>query len=357
MANVFDYLAWRGDLTFHQDPPNAIDALVFSTIAYIRFDSAIREHPEQQMSLPEVWQLLSSQPDYLQRGRNRNDIDLLKAASETRRFGTAELVYYRDEFIPEQDTQFAAVTFLLEDGSAFLAFRGTDNTLTGWKEDLNMSYQHSVPSQRLALEYTTEILNHFSCSVRLCGHSKGGNLAVYAAAKSLPAHQNRILDVYNQDGPGFIKHMLEEKGYLDMVPRIHTYVPQSSVIGLLMEHAEPYTIIRSNQISLLQHDTFNWEVIGKEFIPVECITPDSRFLDATIDHWLDEMDLEERGQWVDAVFSVLTSSESELLRDVFQPKNFVKFLKKIGDDENTHKVLLTEWIKLMDAAKQTRERR
>lgn len=271
----------------------------------------------------------------------------------TARFAETQILNYKQIYAPEEDTQFAAMTFLLNNGTACIAFRGTDTSLTGWKEDLEMMYRSEIPSQRLALEYTHEMQMKLQCPIILCGHSKGGNLAVYAASKTSPMLQKNILAVYNNDGPGFTEFMLGDPGYKAMVPKIRTYVPQSSIIGLLMEHEEPYTIVKSNQISVMQHDTFNWEVIGKSLIPVEEITPDSRFLDATIDNWLKEMDMSERSQWIDAVFSVLTTVDSDNVQEVFQPKNLLKFIKRIGSDENTHRVLLTEWVKLMNAARQS----
>lgn len=353
MANVFDYLHWRGDLQFTQDGTNEIDALIFSSLAYIRFAGSIEAWQNEPITIQEAWSELSQLPDCYHRGRNRNDIDLLKECSVTVRFAETQILNYKQIYAPEEDTQFAAMTFLLNNGTACIAFRGTDTSLTGWKEDLEMMYRSEIPSQRLALEYTHEMQMMLQCPIILCGHSKGGNLAVYAASKTSPMLQESILAVYNNDGPGFTEYMLGDPGYKAMVPKIRTYVPQSSIIGLLMEHEEPYTIVKSNQISVMQHDTFNWEVIGKSLIPVEEITPDSRFLDATIDNWLKEMDMSERSQWIDAVFSVLTTVDSDNVQEVFQPKNLLKFIKRIGSDENTHRVLLTEWVKLMNAARQS----
>lgn len=353
MANVFDYLHWRGDLQFTQDGTNEIDALIFSSLAYIRFAGSIEAWPNEPITIQEAWSELSQLPDCCHRGRNRNDIDLLKECSVTARFAETQILNYKQIYAPEEDTQFAAMTFLLNNGTACIAFRGTDTSLTGWKEDLEMMYRSEIPSQRLALEYTHEMQMKLQCPIILCGHSKGGNLAVYAASKTSPMLQKNILAVYNNDGPGFTEYMLGDPGYKAMVPKIRTYVPQSSIIGLLMEHEEPYTIVKSNQISVMQHDTFNWEVLGKSLIPVEEITPDSRFLDATIDNWLKEMDMSERSQWIDAVFSVLTTVDSDNVQEVFQPKNLLKFIKRIGSDENTHRVLLTEWVKLMNAARQS----
>ena len=157
MADIFDYLKWRGDLCFSQDPPNAVDALIFSGLSYIRFPAEAGMAFETPVSLKMAAESFFSQEGYEKCCRIQKDIDLLHAAVRSRRFGEIEICMYRDMLIPEQETQFAAMTFLLDDGSMFLAFRGTDNSLVGWKEDFNMTFQQTIPAQRLALQYVREM--------------------------------------------------------------------------------------------------------------------------------------------------------------------------------------------------------
>lgn len=354
MTNVFDYLKWRGDMRFSQDPINEIDALVFATLAYIHIDGDAQLPQDQPISLQAVYSELSQQNDYDRLGRNKNDTDLLRMASETPRFRDVELVQYRQSFIPEKATQFAAMSFRLDDETMCIAFRGTDSTLTGWKEDLNMSYQQSVPSQRLALEYTHEMQLRYMLPTVLCGHSKGGNLAVYAAAKSSPMFQQQINAVYNLDGPGFTEYMLGDPGYAAIVPKIHTFIPQSSIVGLMMEREEPATIIRSNSVSVMQHDTFTWEVVGKSFVPMDEITADSRFLDAALTNWLKEMSMEEREKWVETLFALLENGKTEQVSDILQPRNLRAILRRLSSDMNTQHVLSSEFLNLIEAIKQSR---
>ena len=254
MATMIDYLQWRGDLTFTQDPPNSVDALIFSTLSYICYDGTVKAQPLVPVSVRDAAEQFFMLEDTQARIRVEKDLDLLRAAALTTRFGHARIVMYRDNLIPEQETQFAAMTFLLDDGSAFLAFRGTDYSLVGWKEDFNMSFRQTVPAQLLAQQYVRDVAAEYPVPIRLAGHSKGGNLAVFAAARVGPILQKQILEVYNQDGPGFTDYMMGDPGYLAMVPRIRTYIPQSSVIGMLLEHEEPYTVVKSRSVSLLQHD-------------------------------------------------------------------------------------------------------
>ena len=354
MASIFDYLKWRGDLTFSQDPPNAVDALVFSGLSYIRYGAELEREPETPVTLKDAAEYFFSLEDHEKRSRVRKDQDLLHAAIQTRRFGQSRICMYRDLLVPEQETQFAAMTFLLDDGSMFLAFRGTDNSLVGWKEDFNMTFQQTIPAQRLAVQYTRDVALEYLRPMHLGGHSKGGNLAVFAAARSSPLIRERILKVYNHDGPGFTQYLMGDPGYVAMVPKIRTYIPQSSVIGMLLEHEEPYTVIRSKSVGLLQHDLYTWDVLGKEFIPMEEITEGSQFVDATIKSWFSSMTNQERCELVDVMYALLGSGGAENVYDLLHPRNIRTYIKTLSSDEHLRRVLSTEFTGLIEAARKTK---
>jgi len=354
MANIFDYLKWRGDLTFTQDPPNAVDALVFSALSYIRYAGRTETLPGEPLDLKTAAEEFFACDDYESRCRVQKDLDLLHAAIRTERFGNTKITMYRDTLIPEQETQFAAMTFLLDDGSMFLAFRGTDNTLVGWKEDFNMTFQQTIPAQRLAVQYTRDVAMEYLRPMYLGGHSKGGNLAVFAAARSAPMIRQRILEVYNHDGPGFTGYLMGDPGYLAMVPRIRTCIPQSSVIGMLLEHEEPYTVIRSKSVGLLQHDPYTWDVLGRSFIPMEEITESSQFMDATLKTWFAEMTSQERGQLVDVLYALLGSGGADNVYELLHPKNIRTYIKTLSTDEHLRRVLSTEFTGLIEAARKTK---
>ena len=356
MASIHDYLKWRGDLTFTQDPPNAVDALVFSALSYIRYGGQVENNGNEPVALQDAADLFFSLPDHEERIRVKEDLELLREAAQSTRFGFSKIFMYRDVFIPEQETQFAAMTFLLDDGSTFLAFRGTDYSLVGWKEDFNMSFQQTVPAQRMALQYTREVAAECMGPLRLGGHSKGGNIAVFAAARSAPMVQRRIQAVYNNDGPGFTEYMIGDPGYTAMVPKIQTYIPQSSVIGMLLEHEEPFTVIKSKQVSLLQHELYSWEVMGKEFVCVDELTEDSVLLDATIKAWFADMTVQERNQLVDVMFGLLSSGGVESTLEILHPKNIRNYVKTLSDNETMRRILSEEFLNLIEVARKTKSR-
>lgn len=354
MASMLDYIAWRGDLSFSSSAPNEVDALIFSTLSYIPFRGSVERNPEKPVLLRQAAREFFDIPDPEGYIRTQNDLELLKAAGESQRFGNIRIAEYRKIFIKERDTQFAAVTFLLDDGSIFISFRGTDNTLVGWKEDFSMCFRREIPSQKLAKQYLQDVLMDHSGPVRVSGHSKGGNVAVYAVSQSVPVIRERILEVYNQDGPGFSEAFLEDPGYRQILPILHTQVPQSSVIGMILNRAEPIAIVKSNQSGIMQHDPFSWEVQGNRLVAVDSLSGNSIFLQLTIKNWLLGMDMETRVRMVDMLFDLLTSGDVEVTGDLFQPKNLVACVSRLRSSETIRKYLTEDLAGLFHAAKKAR---
>lgn len=354
MASMLDYIAWRGDLNFSSSAPNEVDALIFSTLSYIPFRGSVERNPEKPVLLRQAAREFFDIPDPEGYIRTQNDLELLKAAGESQRFGNIRIAEYRKIFIKERDTQFAAVTFLLDDGSIFISFRGTDNTLVGWKEDFSMCFRREIPSQKLAKQYLQDVLMDHSGPVRVSGHSKGGNVAVYAVSQSVPVIRERILEVYNQDGPGFSEAFLEDPGYRQILPILHTQVPQSSVIGMILNRAEPIAIVKSNQSGIMQHDPFSWEVQGNRLVAVDSLSGNSIFLQLTIKNWLLGMDMETRVRMVDMLFDLLTSGDVEVTGDLFQPRNLVACVSRLRSSETIRKYLTEDLTGLFHAAKKAR---
>lgn len=351
MGDMFDYLNWRGDLTFTDIPFCPVDALILSSLVYLRFEGILPEDMAHPVPLHVAADAFLSLADANSRVRNRNDLLLLQAAATSPRFQNTRLSFYRSKLLEQEQSQFAAMACMLSDGTAFLAFRGTDNTLIGWKEDFNMSFCDSVPAQREAAAYTNEFAMQWPVLLRLGGHSKGGNLAVYAGAKQTDNIQKRILGIYNLDGPGFTDSMMGNRGYLAMVPKIHTYIPESSIIGILLEHEEAYSVIKSRQIGLLQHEPYSWEVMGGNFVHVKEMSAGSQFADRTIKNWIKGMTDQEREAFVEAVFELLSAGGASQVSDLLQPKNIRAFFKALKANAQTQQLLAEEFLEILHAAK------
>jgi len=350
LPDLYDYLAWRGDLPMDQAPLNPVDSLILSNLSYIHFDELLPGDLLRPVSLRQAAEGFLTLPKGLRRDRVRikEDEEMLRALADVPRFAALQLAFYDDRFAPEAEMQFAAMAVLLGDGSAYLSFRGTDSTLVGWKEDFNMSFLDTVPAQRAAVDYVERFAAHFPGSLYLGGHSKGGNLAVFAASLCRPAVRDRIRGVFNHDGPGFTSRVLESPGYQELLTRIHSFVPQSSVIGMLLEHEETYTVVKSRHIGIFQHDPYTWEVMGGDFIRMEEVTAGSRITDRALKSWVAGLSPQQRSQIVDGVFELITSNDIDCTEELRQPRNLLAILRSLKDaDRGTRRLLADALGKLV----------
>lgn len=343
MANLFDYLDWRGDLTLTQDGFNPVDGLILSTLAYVVFDHIEPDVDfEKGVSIQKAAKLFSALSEEEKRLRVPEDEKLLLKLAETQRFGHMKIHDYTESLDREQEEQFAAITVELGNGFWFLGFRGTDYTVAGWKEDFNMSFKTGVPAQKEAVRYTNFVAAKTEGTLYLGGHSKGGNLAAFGAAFARPVVQARIAEVYNNDGPGFLEEVIQSEGYQRMYKKINTFIPQASLVGILLEHEEDFSIIQSSQYSLLQHDPYSWEVMGPHFLHLQEVTAGSRFMNEAVHGWLSDVDVAQREAFVDAIFEVLDVNEAATLQEMAETwiKNAGTVLKRIRDvdDETSHMI-------------------
>ena len=325
MNTIIDYLNWRGDLSFNQDPLNEVDNLIFSVLSYSDFSGVVPGLDKPgSVTLQEAADRIGPAPHEVTTNLTRSFFAalplLLEKCAQTERFANLQLSHYIDRIEFAKAEQFSAVVFSLDEQLHFIAFSGTDDTLAGWKEDLEMSFREAVPAQRDATRYAQAVIANLSGNFYLGGHSKGGNLAVYAAAHLTPEDQQRIIAVYNNDGPGFLANIIEKEGYQRIIHKVTTFIPQSSVAGILLEHEEKFQIIRSNETGLMQHNAFSWEVLGKHFVYEQELSKSSLVLSQAIRAWLNNISLEERFQFVEALFKVIDATGAKTLSELSEDK-------------------------------------
>ncbi len=322
MANLIDYLHWRGDLSFAQSALNEVDSVLFVFLAYFDLEGIIPVDPERErITLREAIRLEREhhvdKPYYGGAMVPSSDIQLMaRLMSKSNRFANVRVTGFVNQIIEDTQEQFSAYTALLDDGSVFISFRGTDDTLIGWKEDMNMSFTDEIPGQRSAVDYLNRIARVTDGGIRIGGHSKGGNLAVYAAARCAPEVRDRIVRVYNNDGPGFSKAFLESEGYLKVKERVLKLVPQESVVGMLLGNDDHYTVIRSAKSGVLQHNCYLWEVRGRHFVRQGTLTKKSLELSQVLNSWITDKDQATRREICDAFYEILTASEAKTLTDL-----------------------------------------
>lgn len=343
-ANVFDYLEWRGDLTFEQNGFNEIDALILSILAYLDF-SCIREN--KPLPFEGAVKRINEMPDDIKYDGPgiimHSVIDLSNNVAKTSRFQDMYVYGFEDITDDEKEIQFAAISFILPDQTVFISFRGTDNTLIGWKEDFNMCFTESIPSQVEAAKYTLKIVQTLEYPLRIGGHSKGGNLAIWAGAHLPDEYKARLIAIYSNDGPGFNESFLQSSIYSGIRNRIYSYVPESSIVGVLMEHDE-FITIRSSNPSILQHDPFSWLVLGTKFVYDNKRTISGMQFDRIINSWIKSMSKIEREEFVEDIYDILSSSDAETIEDLSKSKlksflSMQKTFREMGFKKQTQLLL------------------
>ena len=323
MANLMDYLDWRGDLTLDQDPFNEVDNLILAELSFVDFGGIVPP-PGKGESVPlcdaaEAFFRKYPQGEPIEMGVLVPDEipEMLRKMALSPRFCRMRLSGFADWLDEGRGEQFAALTVETGDGRLYLSFRGTDDTLAGWQEDFYLAFMPEVPAQTMAVQYVRDMARQYPRrKLRLGGHSKGGNLAVYAAVQCPAAVQRRIESVWSNDGPGFHEEFLDLPQHRRVAERIHSIVPKSSVVGMLLEHEEDYTVVDSDHLGLWQHDGFSWQVMGRSFVTLGKITRQAQLSDTTLRQWLRGMSPESREKFVDALFTVLKSSGAATLTDL-----------------------------------------
>lgn len=313
MSNIIDYIKWRGDLSFNQSEFNEIDNLILARFSYFCLDGAIKEN--EKITIKQAYENTEKIGIPEQKILQIEDKDLFPAMAKSKRFGKLYIIEYVNNVDEDEEKQFSAVTILLPDNTMYVAYRGTDNTLVGWKEDFNMCFSSNVPSQLAATQYLEKVSKLNKRKIRVGGHSKGGNLAIYAAVFANDSVKNRIINVYNNDGPGMSSDIIEKQEYKDMVSKIYTYVPQSSIIGRLLYHEEKYKVIESTQTGIMQHDLYSWQLEGKKFTYLEELTKESKVADKVIKGWLNGISPERRQEFVDILYQILITTNAQTLKE------------------------------------------
>ncbi len=315
MANMADYLAWRGDISLEKAPWNEIDGLLAATLSYLEFHGG--NHP-RGWTLEEMARI-----DLLQQGDSasfpgRKDAFLRMAESE--RFRGARMHHTISLTDKEIGMQFSATCLDLQDGVTCVVFRGTDNTIVGWREDFNMAFTTRVPAQEAAQLYLNRAAELSDRPLRLIGHSKGGNLAVFAAACAAPEVQDRIESIWVYDAPGMNLEISRSEGFLRIREKIRSYIPQTSIIGLLMDYPRPYTVVHSTAGGIQQHDIMSWEVLGPRFEELESIDDNAVTIRDTLQEWLQKSEKKERAAFLEAAYRMVDSTKATTVGELMGDK-------------------------------------
>ena len=318
MGNIMDYISWRGDLTFAQSPFNEVDNLILACFSYVNLDRIPAVTRQKGIELKKLVKEFKKLHTIKELEADKSFIRLapfmMFEMAESVRFGNCVIRNYVNEIVTEAEQQFSAVEIVLDDGTSYISFRGTDDTIIGWKEDFNLS-TGVVPAQERAVEYMQRISDKASGMLRVGGHSKGGNLAIYGSVMCKSVH-DKILEIYSNDGPGFSKEFQESPETAEMMPKIIRIIPEYSIIGTLLEHEKQPIIVASTSRGLLQHDGFSWEVQGPGLVRRDSLNKTALRFVEILHKWIDGMDMEQKRLLIEDLFATLQASGYENLSEV-----------------------------------------
>ena len=349
MKNMLDYIKEFGHVSFEERAFSEIDALVLTELEYLPLEKVVPsdENGENFVTVKEIaeymqehkQELFAENPMMMTEERH----EVSQVIADAPRYQS--LKFFGVVSVWDKDTtkQFAAVTVEVEPSVRLVVFRGTDDTLIGWKEDFLMTYSPLVAAQTDAKEYLAKQASLWDGDLMISGHSKGGNLAIYAAATQVEDVQLRIVDIFCFDSPGLYRSVLETKGYQNIVPLAMRYIPQDSLVGLMLESEVPYVIVKSNATGAMQHSAMTWEIEDGQFIKMEKLTKNSQLNDQTFKKWTESVSDEELELFWNVFFELLFSVGIDTVNDLYgQFMHYVQeFLKAAGNMDEEKRELLT----------------
>jgi hypothetical protein len=320
MPNIIDYIEWRGDLSFENSPINEIDDIIFARFSYLPFKYIELKEIDTIENIALEMKDLDIE-NYLW----NDDKVFLQKIGNCKRFKDIKVSDYIEIFDEAAEKQFAAITLWIQKNQKYISFRGTDSSLVGWKEDINMGFKKDVPSQKEAVKYLNSMAEKYKDDLIIGGHSKGGNLAVYSAVFCKDSVKNRIERVINADGPGFDKSVILTDNYKKILNKIQTYIPQSSIVGRLLEHEEEYQVVKSIQKGIMQHDIYSWEIEPTKLIRIPTVTNNSEIFNGIVSDWLKNTTPEQRENFINMIYEIIMETQAQRTSD-FR----VETAKKIG---------------------------
>lgn len=342
--------------TIDEQPFNVVDNVILAFCAHFHFPTNVAGVcDERGVRLQEMFRAECFDDMFTSVWNPAACKRMFTAMCASPRFRDVVVKNFVDRYDEHVEKQFAAVTYQFGDKLCYVAFRGTDSTFVGWKEDFNMAFRFPVPSQTDALEYLNTVAKQCSCPIRVGGHSKGGNLAVYSAMFADDDVKQRIERVHSNDGPGFLKSVLETNAFASIVDKLEKVVPQSSFVGMLMEEHECYRVVKSHQSNILQHDPYSWEVCGCDFVGMDNLTPRAKCFDQALNQWIVSLPSEERERLVDWLFGLVDMDKFKTTEEwqASWRKNLSEAMRKISSADPATKQFVKRAIhELLELNKQ-----
>lgn len=305
--SIIDYVLFNANKDFNEIPFNKVDALIFAQLSYLNFTGIVEDTRSDskgvylhEIAEHEKFPYIFTLPRTVE-----NNTKLFNAVAYSKRYGKVRAKFYEDITEKDSDTQFGAVVFVLPGNLNIISFRGTDSTILGWKENCNMLYKYPVSSQEISVAYVDKVIPLLRGNVIITGHSKGGNLAIYSGVYCKKENKKKIKQIISFDSPGFTEEFVNDREYISTLPKISKFVPEESMVGMLLTDKSTVQIVKSDGIGIYQHDPFMWKIDGITFVPGTKIVMRAKIIDTTFNEWVFGFAPEQREQFLEGMFLLI----------------------------------------------------
>lgn len=355
MEHIIQYLKQYGNIPFAQKKFSEVDALVLAQFSYLKFDGLVPRLTDDRdgISLLRMKQEMDDSVVYADERYEKDNRALFEGMAAGKRFQTMVCNFYTDIIDEAVETQFSAITCFPDGALPVIVFRGTDENIVGWKEDFNMAFRKPVTGQKLSVLYMNQTGLRLTKSFLVCGHSKGGNFAVYSAMNVQKEIQNRIQKIYSFDGPGFRPEILSSDDYAKIESRVEKLIPHSSLVGMILENHENYKVVESSSVGVLQHNPYTWILEGDHFKWADDIYKGTKFMNHSMNEWILKLNDDELNTFVETFFSVIEGADVRTTIEVTMDwkKSMIGILnamKNVDDDtKETIRHILLQFFEIL----------
>lgn len=305
--SIIEYVLFNANKSFDELPFNNVDALIFAQLSYLDYTGIVEDTRSESKGvyLHEISEHENFSGIFVLPRTVENNTKLFNAVAYSRRYGKVRAKFYEDIFENDSDTQFCGMAFVLPGNLNVISFRGTDSTILGWKENCNMLYKYPVSSQEISVAYVDKVIPLLRGKVIVTGHSKGGNLAIYSSVYCKKENKKKITKIVSFDSPGFTEEFVNDPKYLATLPKISKFVPEESMVGMLLTDKSTYQVVKSDGIGFYQHDPFMWKIDGISFVPSTKIVMRAKIIDTTFNDWVFGFEPQQREQFLEAMFLLI----------------------------------------------------
>lgn len=308
MNDIFEYIDKYKNFKFSQIGVTEIDNAIFSRLAYLDFTQFAGKTIGE---ISEKYLYSENEKKTMEQTQ-----ELLKAISKTKRYKYVTVCDINEIFDEDSANAFYAVTFEIQKDLFFVAFRGTDDKIASYYEDAELAYTFPIRSQTAALSYISTALSNRDGEFYLAGHSKGGNLAMFAFLFLRDDEKERIIRVYNNDGPGFPEEIAAVIFTHSTRDKIISILPEDSIIGRMLTLGGKIKIVKSDALAAFQHNMFTWDVNGAQFADGKKFSLLSEYMEDSLSESLENLPPEKIKRVTEAIFAIAKNSGIKSLKDI-----------------------------------------